>query len=178
MPRILVLIMVGGLAAVAPAHSLPPLDAPDFPVFGDKIPKRNQPAPPQETTFEKTTTIEREKSKLVLCSEMASAEEDPDAAVLACDAAVAEDPTSGDAYYYRAFAQLSRDAYAEAEQDYTKAIELGAARLAESYYQRGACKEQQRRLREAAADFKKAAELKPEWSAARRKVEEYHWAYE
>lgn len=153
------------------------LDAPDRPVFGDRIPKKAVKSS-GEVTFESTATIARDKSALVLCSELAAGETESAPTIDDCDRAVSEAPDGGDAYYYRGFAHYNSGAYAKAENDFTLAIDHDTSRMAESYFQRGACKEQQRRLREAAADFKKAHELKPDWSAARRKVDEYHWAYD
>lgn len=133
-------------------------------------------APP--VTFETTINVNKEKSAFVLCSEKVSEQEASAEALAICDAAVEEAPGNGDAYYYRGYAKYFLEDYEGAESDFSSAIEKGARRLAESYYQRGTCKEKQRRLREAAADFKAAHDLKPDWYQARRKVEDYQWAYE
>lgn len=133
---------------------------------------------PPSVTFETTVKVDREKSAFILCSEKVSEQEASAEALAICDAAVAEAPDNGDAYYYRGYARYFLQDYGGAEADFSSAIEKGARRLAESYYQRGACKERQRRLREAAADFKAAHDLKPDWGQARRKVEDYQWAYE
>lgn len=174
--------LLRGLAAAfalfAPARAMQGLDVPESPTFGDRLSKKEERGEPNELTFEKTLSIEREKSNLIIGSEGAASGEDLGNALAACDAAVAEAPENGDAYYYRGFVLFHREKISAAEADFTSAIEFGSGRTAESYYQRGVCKERQRKLREASADFKKAAELKPDWSAARRKVEEYHWAYE
>ncbi|MCB2112047.1 MAG: tetratricopeptide repeat protein [Parvularculaceae bacterium] len=126
--------------------------------------------------FEISGAIEIEKSSLVICSEGAASGDNLESALEACNDAIEEEPTDGDAYYFRGVvnSQLGKDA--AAEDDFTSAIELGANRLAEAYYWRGVSKENQRKLRDAANDFQKAAELKPQWSAAQRKVAEYHWA--
>ena len=139
--------------------------------------KKKEGKGPVEQSFETTIKIEREEPPLVPCSEGAFSGENLDSALEACNAAAEEEPENGTARYYRGFVLYHKERYLEAEQDFTAAIEFGSSRLAESYYQRGACKERQRRLREAASDFKKANELKPEWSAARRKVDEYQWAF-
>lgn len=152
------------------------LDAPDYWSVDDKKDEKSE--PPVEQEFEKTVTIERKKSNLVICSEGAASGEELESALAACNAAIEEQPQNGDAYYYRGFTFFHMGRYADAERDFTSAIDLGARWLAESYYQRGACKERQHRLREASVDFKAAHDLKPQWSAARRKVEEYHWAFE
>lgn len=133
---------------------------------------------PVESTFESTVVIEHEKTAFEACAGGAVTLEDPEASLEICNQAAAEEPDNGDVFYYRGFHFFALDRIEEAEADFSKAIALNARRLAESYYQRGACKERQRRLREAAADFKRAHELKPDWSPARRKFEEYHWAYE
>jgi tetratricopeptide (TPR) repeat protein len=153
------------------------LDVPDRPTFDDKIPKKTIQSK-GEVTFESTATIEIEKSALVLCSELAAGETESAPKIEDCDRAISEAPDNGDAYYYRGFAYYNSGDYSSAESDFTGAIDRDTSRLAESYFQRGACKEQQRRLRDAAADFQKAHDVKPDWSAARRKVDEYHWAYE
>jgi len=161
----------------APAAALQSLDVPERPVFDDKIPKKNKTKRTNEQEFEISGTIEIEKSSLVVCSEGAASGENTDAALKACDSAIEEAPDDGDAYYYRGIILSQLGRHDEAEEDFSSAIDNNANRLAESYYWRGVTKENQRKLRDAAADFKKAAELKPEWSAARRKVEEYHWAF-
>jgi len=167
-----VLIMAPSLS-----HALQSLDVPETPTFDDRLPRKEKQDPPVELTFEKTITIEQKKSNLVICSEGAASGENLESALEACNAAIDEAPENGEAYYYRGFVLFHLERYADAERDFTMAIDYGANHLAESYYQRGACKEQQRRLREAAADFKKAHDLKPDWYPAKRKVEEYHWAY-
>ncbi|MEZ5919744.1 MAG: tetratricopeptide repeat protein [Parvularculaceae bacterium] len=129
-----------------------------------------------ESKFKIKGEIKKEKSDLVICSEGAAYGEELEEALTACDTAVAEKPEDGDIRYYRGFVLFHMERFPDAEAAFTKAINLDARKKAESYYQRGVCKEKQRRLREAAGDFKKAADLKPEWSAARRKVKEYHWA--
>ena len=164
------LLIVSGQSA---AQSL---DVPQYPSSRDRMSDKAD--APVEQEFKKTIAIEIKKSNLVICSEGAASGEDLENALAACDAAIEEAPQNGDAHYYRGFVLFHLERFEEAEQAFTSAIELGARRLAESYYQRGACKEEQRRLRDAAADFKAACELKPDWSAARRKVEEYQWAYE
>jgi len=131
-----------------------------------------------ETTFEKTVIIERKPSALEICSQGAASLENLDAALEACNQAAEEDRDDGDVYYFRGFNLFHLERFSEAEDDFSKAIDLDTGYLARSYYQRGACKEYQGRLRDASEDFKKAHELRPEWSAARRKVEEYHWAYQ
>ncbi len=131
-----------------------------------------------ESTFESTIVIEHEKTAFEKCNEGAVSQDDLEASLQSCNAAAAEAPDNGDVFYYRGFHFFYLDRIEEAEVDFSEAIALNTRYLAESYYQRGACKEQQRRLREASVDFKKANELKPDWGPARRKVEEYHWAYE
>lgn len=171
------LILTLFLAAIVDADYVAAqmLDVPEQRMAPKKMGDRSDPI---ESTFEKATVIKREKSALVLCSEGAAQQIDPEEGLASCDAAIAENPDDAEAYYYRGYNHFHLAAYEEAEADYTRAIELGTHYLAESYYQRGTCREMQRRLRDAAADFKKAHELKPDWYPARRKVEEYHWAYE
>lgn len=176
MPRIIwpaatVLILVFTIQASAQS-----LDAPDYGSARRAQDKKKGPAVEQE--FSATITLEHEKSNLVICSEGAASGEDLENALKACNAAIEEEPQNGDAFYFRGFTLFHLERYVEAERDFTSAIDLKANRLAESYYQRGVCRERQRRLRDASKDFKAAFELKPEWSAARRKVEEYAWAYE
>lgn len=178
MLRPIAILALASLAVATPAYSFQSLDVPDGPTFGDNIPKKKQPRSSREIVFEKSTTIELKTPALVICSEGAASGEDLENALASCNAAIKESPESGDAFYYRGFVNFHLDRKTEAESDFTSAIELASPRAAESYYQRGVCKEQRRKLREAAQDFKKALELKPEWSAARRKVEEYQWAYE
>ena len=169
---------VSAAIGAAPAAAFQTLDVPEQPTFSDKITKKTKSGRSAEQEFEISGSIAIEKSSLAICSEGAAYSEDLDRALGACDAAVEAAPDDGDAYYYRGVVLSHLGRYEDAEADFTAAIDHQASRLAESYYQRGVCKEEQRRLREASLDFKSAAELKPEWSAARRKVEEYHWAYE
>lgn len=154
------------------------LDVPEQPTFGDNIPKKKKSGEAYELDFEIKGEIEIEKSSLVKCSESAASGENLEVAIADCNAAVEAAPDNGDAYYYRGVVLSHLGRIKQAELDFTSAISLNANRLAEAYYWRGVSKEAQRKLRDAASDFKKAAELKPEWSAARRKVDEYRWALE
>ena len=164
--------------SIAAASAFQGLDVPEQPTFDDKIPKKKKPDRSSEQEFEVRGAIEFEKSSLVICSEGAASGADIEAALDACDAAIKERPDNGDAYYYRGIVLSHLDRHDDSERDFTAAIENNTSRLAESYFWRGVAKENQRRLGDAAADFKKASELKPEWSAARRKVDEYRWVYE
>lgn len=165
-------ILIGIFLAAFSAAAAQSLDAPSAP---DRSPARAGSTP--EATFESKGIIELKRAALVDCSEGAATGENLESALQFCDAAVSADPANGDARYYRGFVLYHLERFAEAEAAFTEAIDLGADRLAESHFQRGVCREAQRRLREAAADFKAASELKPAWSAARRKVDEYQWAY-
>lgn len=178
MERIMRAMVFAMCVSAAPAAAFQGLDVPEQRTFGEKIPKKQKTGRDADLEFEISGTIEIEKSSLVICSEGAAAGGDLEKALDACAAAIDEAPDDGDAYYYRGviLSQLGRSA--EAEGDFTSAINLKANRLAESYYWRGVSREAQRKLRDAAGDFRRASELKPEWSAARRKVEEYYWAYQ
>ncbi|GJL92501.1 hypothetical protein [Hyphococcus sp.] len=112
------------------------------------------------------------------CSQLVADQSNLDEALEVCNAAVDEAPADGDVYYYRSYVHFYRDDLAEAEADATRAIELNTSRLARAYYLRATIKERNRELREASVDFKKALELEPDWSAARRKVDDYAWAYD
>lgn len=136
------------------------------------------PAAAQTTTFETQVEIKRPRNLKADCSQLVADQTDLDEALRVCDEAVAASPEDGDLYYYRAYARYYRDEIAEAEADVTRAIELETSRLAKAYYLRGTIYERQRRLREAAADFRSALELAPDWTQARRKVDSYAWAYE
>jgi len=129
-------------------------------------------------TVEVPIEITPKENLKVECSQLVADQSDLDQALEVCNAAAAETPDDGDIYYYRSYAHYYRDELAEAEADATRAIELNTSRLAKAYYLRATIKERNRDLREASVDFKKALELEPDWSAARRKVEDYAWAYE
>ncbi|MGF1543837.1 MAG: tetratricopeptide repeat protein [Parvularculaceae bacterium] len=101
---------------------------------------------------------------------------DADALAL-CDAAVAADPTDGDAYYHRAFIRYLRRDYADAVSDYTRALELGVTRRDRALLNRGAAYESQREFRAACADYKAALELRPDWPKARQQFDECYWVY-
>lgn len=178
MVRFTEIFIISLLVSAPPAFALQGLDVPESRTFDDRLPRDNETGDLLEFEYEKKLTIEREISNLVICSEGAASGEDLNAALVSCDSAISEEPERGDAYYYRGFVNFHLERFAEAERDFSSAIDFATSRAAESYFQRGVCKERQRRLREAARDFEKAAQLKPDWSAARRKVEEYHWAYE
>ena len=171
-------LLFAALALVStPALAIPPsLDVPEKRTFNDRLQREQGEPREMESEFEIKGEIKKEKSDLVVCSEGAAYGEELEDALSACDAAVVEKPEDGDIRYYRGFVLFHMERYSGAEAAFTKAIDLNARKKAESYYQRGVCKEKQRRLREAAGNFKKAADLKPEWSAARRKVKEYYWA--
>ncbi len=111
------------------------------------------------------------------CSQLVADQSDLDEALNVCNEAVEDAPDDGDCYFFRSYVHYYRDDMDLAEADATRAIELNTSRLAKAYYLRGTIKEQQRELREASVDFKKALELSPDWAAARRKVDSYEWAY-
>jgi len=177
-PLVFAALVFGVLFNVEAPALAQALDVPEYRTADEKLLRASKKDDDVELSFGKTITIERTKSNLVLCSEGAASAEDLASALVACDAAIAEKPDDGDTRYFRGFVLYHLEWYGEAEAAFTAAIENGASQLAESYYQRGVCKENRRRLREAAADFKSASDLKPDWSAARRKVDEYRWAYE
>jgi tetratricopeptide (TPR) repeat protein len=129
-------------------------------------------------TVEVPIEITPKKNLKTECSQLVADQLDLDKALEVCNQAVDEAPDDGDTYYYRAYVHFYRDEMDAAETDATRAIELKTSRLAKAYYLRGTIKERNRELREASADFKKALELEPDWSAARRKVDDYAWAYE
>jgi tetratricopeptide (TPR) repeat protein len=129
------------------------------------------------STFETTIDIEHQPSVAQQCAIGVVEQTDLEANLDLCNAALAQAPSDANTYFYRAFNHFYLDDYAAAEADFTSAIDLGTSYLAKAYYQRGVCKEKTRRLKEASLDFKKAHELSPDWSQARRKVEDYAWAY-
>ena len=135
-------------------------------------------AKPRETTFEVPIEIAPKRNLKAECSQLVSSQEDLDKALKVCSEAVEEKPDDGDRYFFRSYAHYYRDELDAAEADATKAIELNTSRLAKAYYLRGAIRERQRQLREAAEDFKTALDLSPDWASARRKVDSYAWAYE
>lgn len=122
-------------------------------------------------------TVKRDQDLALLCAAGVSNQEDLDASLEYCNAALEENPEDADTYYYRGYNYYYLEDYPTAEADFTKAIEYNTRHLAQAYFARGAVKEHLRKLHEAAQDFKKALELSPDWSQAKRKVEEYAWAY-
>jgi Tfp pilus assembly protein PilF len=62
-----------------------------------------------------------------LCWTLAQVNHDLDGALAACDAAIRLEPTNYDAFGKRGYVQLRRGKYAEAEKDFTRALELNSA---------------------------------------------------
>lgn len=142
-----------------------------------RIRKKEEPPPSGSATFETIIELDRKESLASQCANGVVDQTDLEATLEICSAALEENPSDANTYFYRAFNYFYLEDYASAEADFTQAIALGTSYEAKAYYQRGVCKEKGRRLKEASLDFKKAHELSPDWSQARRKVEEYAWAY-
>lgn len=142
-----------------------------------RIRKQEEGPAAASSTFDTVIDIDREESLSEQCANGVVEQTDLQASLDICNAALAQAPSDANTYFYRAFNHFYLEDYASAEADFTQAIALGTSYEAKAYYQRGVCKEKGRRLKEASLDFKKAHELSPNWSQARRKVEEYAWAY-
>jgi tetratricopeptide (TPR) repeat protein len=132
----------------------------------------------RSVTFETEVEVKHDQSAAELCALGATEQDDLQAALKYCDAAVAAEPRAGENYYYRGFVKFYLDDFKGAEADFTSAIDSGSKYVAKSYHQRGVCKEKQGRLRDASTDFRKAHEIDPDYGPSKRKFEEYWWAYQ
>lgn len=131
-----------------------------------------------------SVTIERKETFASRCSEIAflaaSPEEMRDGIDYCGEAirrGVKSDMKLGNVHYNRGYLQFKLADYATAEQDFTLAIENNMSNLERGYYARGLCKQNTQRPREAAADFKKALEIRPDWRWAQAKQKEFWWVY-
>jgi tetratricopeptide (TPR) repeat protein len=85
--------------------------------------------------------------------------------------AISLKPGMGDAYLNRGFLYLrlgNRDE--EARTELTRGIELGSSNPAAGYYGRAFANELTGRISEAYQDFRKAAELKPDWASPKEQL--------
>jgi tetratricopeptide (TPR) repeat protein len=96
---------------------------------------------------------------------------DPTGALEDYNMAISLKPGMGDAYLNRGFLYLrlgNKDEEARAE--LTRGIELGSSNLAAGYYGRAFANELTGRVAEAYNDFRKAAELKPDWASPKEQL--------
>jgi tetratricopeptide (TPR) repeat protein len=75
-------------------------------------------------------------------------------------------PELGDAYTHRGLAHLMLHNYQAAVEDITRGITLGATRPERAYYNRAMANEQLGNVRAAYNDYRRAAQLAPEWQLA------------
>ncbi len=83
------------------------------------------------------------------------------------DAAVLVNEASPEAQVDRGFTLIAMKRWAESIPALTRGIELGATKMAEAYYHRGVAYEETGDIRKAYYDYRKAAELNPEWEEPR-----------
>lgn len=126
-------------------------------------------------------TVERTKTASSKCSDSAFLRQEMEAGIAQCTIAIKEDELSkqdlANTFYNRGYLYFSLERYADAEADFTSAIENEMTLLHRAYYARGLCRQNTNRARLAAADFAKALELKPDWSWAQNKKKEFWWVY-
>ena len=83
-------------------------------------------------------------------------------------------PNLGEAYVGEGAYLISQQRYAEAEPLLSKGIALGIEEPEKGYYFRGVARWGQDDYKGAYYDFKKASELKPDWSLPREQMANFH----
>lgn len=86
------------------------------------------------------------------------------------DAAIARDPSVGEAWFNRGVAFLRRDRAAEALASFEAAVERGTERSALAFFGRAVAHEALGNLRAAYEDFRRATELEPGWERPRAEL--------
>lgn len=81
------------------------------------------------------------------------------------------EPRSGEVYVNRGNLSFLDKAYSEAIAEYTKALELGLAKSHIAHFNRGMAHEHAGDLADAEADYRRAAELAPEWAQPQAKLD-------
>ena len=126
-------------------------------------------------------TVERTKTAAAKCADAAFLRQEMEEGINECTNAIENDELSttdlGNTYYNRGYLYFQLERYAEAEADFTIAIENEMQQLHKAYYARGLCKQNTNRARPAAADYAKALEIKPDWPWAQKKKKEFWWVY-
>jgi tetratricopeptide (TPR) repeat protein len=89
------------------------------------------------------------------------------------DAAIAIEPSLGEAWVNRGAASVLDRRYYEAVADIDKGLELGVEEAEKAYYNRGLAYEGLDDARAAWLDYRKAAELKPDWDLPRQALERF-----
>jgi tetratricopeptide (TPR) repeat protein len=92
------------------------------------------------------------------------------AALEAFEQGVAIDPTLGEAFVDRGIARVALGQVAEGVADIDRGLELGLATPEQAYYHRAIAREQLNDVKGAYLDYRKAAELKPDWTSPRREL--------
>lgn len=91
------------------------------------------------------------------------AQGDMEAALRDFERAVRERSTMAQAHVNQGYTLVALQRWSDAVAAFTRGIELGSAELPKAHYNRGIAHEETGALREAYADYRRAAELAPEW---------------
>lgn len=86
------------------------------------------------------------------------------------DAALAIEPTLGEALVNRGAAYLAEHRYAEALEEISRGLEFGADEPEKAYYNRGLAHEGLGEFTAAYLDYRKATELRPDWEQPRQSM--------
>ena len=84
--------------------------------------------------------------------------------------AAAIDPALGEAFVDRGIARVALGQVEQGVADIDRGLQLGLATPEQAYYHRAIAREQLNDLRGAYLDYRKAAELKPDWGSPRREL--------
>jgi len=85
--------------------------------------------------------------------------------------AVTLEPRSGEVFVNRGNLFFMGEAFDKAVAEYSTAIKLGLGKEHVAYYNRGLAYEKMKNPENAAADYRRASELAPEWSQPQEKLE-------
>ena len=130
-------------------------------------------------------TVERTQTFEGKCAEAAflrSGEAAMRSAISDCTAAINiksfSDARRGNIYYNRGYIYFHLAEYKAAENDFTRAIDLGMNHSYKAFYARGLCKQNTERYRAAAYDFEEARQIRPDWQWAIEKRREFWWVFD
>jgi tetratricopeptide (TPR) repeat protein len=98
---------------------------------------------------------------------------DLESAVLDFQRAIREQPSLAQAHVNQGYTLNAMLRWSEAIPAFTRGIELGTVEQAQAHYNRGMAHEESGMLREAYADYSKAAELDPAWEPPRQELQRF-----
>lgn len=87
--------------------------------------------------------------------------------------AIRQQESMAQAHINSGYTFIALERWAEAIPAFTRGLELGSSEAARAFYNRGIAHEETGALNQAYADYRRAAELDPEWEDPRRELERF-----